>query len=45
MYSSDADEESEHWPGAYFQTVIEPLMHNNSVDLYVCGHMHMYEVC
>ena len=27
MYSSDADEESEHWPGAYFQTVIEPLMH------------------
>jgi hypothetical protein len=27
MYSSDADEENQHWPGAYFQTVIEPLMH------------------
>ena len=27
MYSSDADEQSEHWPGAYFQETIEPLMH------------------
>lgn len=27
MYSSDADEQSSHWPGAPFQTEIEPLMH------------------
>ena len=25
MYSRNADEQSEHWPGAYFQTTIESL--------------------
>jgi len=43
MYSSDKDEQSEHWPGAPLQTQIEPLMHQYGVDVYVCGHMHMYE--
>jgi hypothetical protein len=41
MYSSDADEQSEHWPGAAFQVEIEPLFHQFGVDVYVCGHMHM----
>jgi len=43
MYCSDVDEWSSHKPGAYFQQVIEPLMHQYQVDLYLCGHMHMYE--
>jgi len=43
MYCSDTAEWSAHCPGAYFQTVIEPLFHKYSVDMYLCGHMHMYE--
>lgn len=43
MYCSEKNEESSHWPGAYFQTTIEPIMLQYHVDLYVCGHMHMYE--
>lgn len=29
--------------GAAFQVEIEPLMKQYNVDLYLCGHMHMYE--
>jgi hypothetical protein len=43
MYCSDTDEWNQHSPGAYFQTIIEPLMAQYKVDLYLCGHMHMYE--
>jgi predicted MPP superfamily phosphohydrolase len=43
MYSSDVDEWDSHRPGSYFQMVIEPLMKEYNVDLYLCGHMHMYE--
>jgi hypothetical protein len=30
-------------PGAPFQQQIEPLMLKYSVDMYLSGHMHMYE--
>lgn len=30
-------------PGAPFQTQIEPLMVKYGVDMYLSGHMHMYE--
>lgn len=43
MYCSDVDEWSSHQPGASFQTEIEPLFIKYNVDLYLCGHMHMYE--
>jgi len=43
MYSSDTDEWNAHRPGAYFQTVIEPLFIKYHVDVYLCGHQHMYE--
>lgn len=43
MYCSDTDEWDQHHEGAYFQTIIEPLMNKYKVDLYMCGHMHMYE--
>jgi len=43
MYCSDDTEWDAHRPGAYFQSVIEPLFLQYGVDLYLCGHMHMYE--
>jgi hypothetical protein len=43
MYCSDQDEYDAQSPGAYFQTTIEPLFEQYGVDLYLCGHMHMYE--
>eukprot|EP00052_Salpingoeca_macrocollata_P016710 m.134920 g.134920 ORF g.134920 m.134920 type:complete len:528 (+) comp20146_c0_seq3:81-1664(+) len=43
MYCSDKSELSSHEPGAHFQVEIEPLMAKYGVDLYFCGHMHMYE--
>jgi hypothetical protein len=43
MYNSDKDEWNDHHEGAWFQQNIEPLMLKYGVDLYLCGHMHMYE--
>jgi len=43
MYCSDTSEWNSHSPGAPFQTIIEPLFDKYNVDLYLCGHMHMYE--
>lgn len=43
MYCSDTDEWNAHRPGAFFQTEIEPVFHKYNVDLYLCGHQHMYE--
>jgi hypothetical protein len=43
MYSSDKSEWDSHRPGAHFQQVIEPIFLKYGVDLYLCGHMHMYE--
>lgn len=43
MYSSDHSEWDSHRPGAPLQTLIEPLLLRNKVDVYACGHMHMYE--
>jgi len=43
MYNSDVSEWNAHSPGAYFQVTIEPLFKQYGVDLYLCGHMHMYE--
>jgi len=43
MYCSDVAEWDDHRPGAQLQKMIEPVMQKYSVDLYLCGHMHMYE--
>jgi len=43
MYNTDVDEWDAHRPGAYFQSIIEPLFVQYNVDLYLSGHMHMYE--
>jgi len=43
MYSSDTDEWSEHSVGGAIQTQLEPLIVKYGVDIYFCGHMHMYE--
>jgi len=43
MYCSDADEYSQHCPGAPFQTAIEPLLLKYGVDMTITGHMHCYE--
>jgi predicted MPP superfamily phosphohydrolase len=43
MYSSDSDEQDQHWPGAPYQSTIEPLLVKYSVDMTFSGHMHMYE--
>jgi len=43
MYNSDKNEKDSHWPGADFQRSVEPLMLKYNVDMYVSGHMHMYE--
>eukprot|EP01121_Diplochlamys_sp_Union-15-3_P003024 TRINITY_DN1285_c0_g1_i1.p1 TRINITY_DN1285_c0_g1~~TRINITY_DN1285_c0_g1_i1.p1 ORF type:complete len:505 (+),score=80.78 TRINITY_DN1285_c0_g1_i1:262-1776(+) len=43
MYCSDTVEWDDHRAGARFQQLIEPLMIKYKVDLYLCGHMHMYE--
>jgi len=43
MYCSDEDELDQHIPGAPIQTELEPLLVHYGVDVYFCGHMHMYE--
>jgi len=43
MYNSDCAEWNSHKPGAGFQKTIEPLMLKYKIDLYLSGHMHMYE--
>eukprot|EP00049_Salpingoeca_infusionum_P000062 m.36896 g.36896 ORF g.36896 m.36896 type:complete len:208 (-) comp10049_c0_seq1:140-763(-) len=43
MYSADKDEFDSHTQGAHFQQTIEPLMLEANVDMYFCGHMHIYE--
>jgi len=43
MYNSDVDEWDQHHEGVPFQRTIEPLMQQYKVDLYLSGHMHMYE--
>ena len=42
-YCSSLDQWDEHHPGAYFQKTIEPLMLKYRVDMYLSGHVHMYE--
>lgn len=55
MYNSDTSEWDSHRPGffffyasnttgAYFQSIIEPLFVEYGVDLYLCGHMHMFDL-
>eukprot|EP00698_Gefionella_okellyi_P004933 TRINITY_DN14556_c0_g1_i1.p1 TRINITY_DN14556_c0_g1~~TRINITY_DN14556_c0_g1_i1.p1 ORF type:complete len:503 (-),score=73.79 TRINITY_DN14556_c0_g1_i1:44-1552(-) len=43
MYCSDPAEWDSHKPGAAFQVEIEPLFQQYKVDMYLCGHMHIYE--
>eukprot|EP01088_Endostelium_zonatum_P019381 TRINITY_DN6658_c0_g1_i2.p1 TRINITY_DN6658_c0_g1~~TRINITY_DN6658_c0_g1_i2.p1 ORF type:complete len:303 (-),score=51.76 TRINITY_DN6658_c0_g1_i2:52-960(-) len=43
MYSSDHFEYDQHRYGAVFQKNIEPLFQEYGVDVYLSGHMHMYE--
>jgi len=43
MYCSDTDEESQHIPGASIQVALEPILVQYGVDIFFCGHMHMYE--
>jgi len=43
MYNSDSIEYGQHGPGSPFQVMIEPLMLKYKVDLYLNGHIHVYE--
>eukprot|EP00294_Goniomonas_avonlea_P001143 CAMPEP_0114558672 /NCGR_PEP_ID=MMETSP0114-20121206/10510_1 /TAXON_ID=31324 /ORGANISM="Goniomonas sp, Strain m" /LENGTH=532 /DNA_ID=CAMNT_0001744085 /DNA_START=8 /DNA_END=1606 /DNA_ORIENTATION=+ len=43
MYCSDTDEYDSHRPGAHLQDQLEPLFNKYGVDVYLSGHMHMYE--
>lgn len=43
MFSSDLDGWGAHRPGAYFQSIIEPLLVKYGVDVYWSGHQHCYE--
>jgi len=43
MYCSDSDEWDAHRPGAGMQSQLEPLFLKYHVDLYICGHQHVYE--
>jgi len=43
MYNTDVSEWDQHRPGAWLVKVMEPLMKKYKVDLYLSGHMHMYE--
>jgi len=43
MYCSDLDELDQHQVGAAIQVALEPIMVQYGVDIYFCGHMHMYE--
>jgi len=43
MYCSDSDEWDDHHPGARVQSLLEPLFLKYKIDLYLCGHQHVYE--
>jgi len=43
MYSTDVGEWVDHRPGGRIQSELEPLFLKYGVDLYLCGHQHMYE--
>jgi len=43
MYCSDTDELDQHRVGSPIQVELEPLFVKYGVDIYFCGHMHMYE--
>jgi len=43
MYCSDLEELDQHQVGAPIQVALEPIMVHYGVDIYFCGHMHMYE--
>jgi len=42
-YNSDTSEYNDHSVGGRIQTQLEPLMVKYGIDLYLCGHMHMFE--
>eukprot|EP01116_Phalansterium_solitarium_P008088 TRINITY_DN2134_c0_g1_i1.p2 TRINITY_DN2134_c0_g1~~TRINITY_DN2134_c0_g1_i1.p2 ORF type:complete len:528 (-),score=174.99 TRINITY_DN2134_c0_g1_i1:190-1668(-) len=43
MYNSDTDEWGAHSPGSTIQVELDPVFKNYGIDLYINGHMHMYE--
>uniref|UniRef100_A0A6B2L5Y2 Purple acid phosphatase n=1 Tax=Arcella intermedia TaxID=1963864 RepID=A0A6B2L5Y2_9EUKA len=43
FYCTDANEWDAHRPGSVLPAFFEPLFLQYKVDLYVCGHQHVYE--
>jgi len=42
-YNSDQSEWEDHTVGGRIQTQLEPIMVKYNVDIYLCGHQHMFE--